>query len=450
MKTVWLCKECGHTQTKWSGSCFACSSWNSFVEQKIFEDKKNRNVKENISKPIPLKDVDILKFTRMQTDILELDRLLGGGIVKGSLILVGGDPGIGKSTLMLQVSAALASKKMKILYICGEESVEQTSMRAKRLNVHTDNIFLLNENLFGAIKTEISNINPDIIIIDSIQVLYKEDIDSSFGSVTQVKEIAADLMQLAKAKNIAVFMVGHVTKTGDIAGPRVLEHIVDVVLDFEGDSKQGFRFLRALKNRFGSTEEIAIFNMTEEGLKEIKNPSCAFLEERMEKIAGSVISATIEGVRSILIETQALVTSSFFPMPTRKCSGIDSNRLALLLAVLEKRVGFQILSSDIFVSLAGGIKVVEPSIDLAIAMAIASSFTNKVVDPSCIIIGEVGLGGEVRSVSRIESRIKEAINLGFKKCVLPKRNLEKLSKNVCSQIELIGVNLVDEAVQKLF
>jgi DNA repair protein RadA/Sms len=444
-----MCKECGHTQSKWAGSCFSCNSWNSFVEEKIFDDKKKRNVKEGIAKPVLLKDVDILNFARLKTDVEEFDRLLGGGIVKGSLLLVGGAPGIGKSTLMLQISAALVKKKLKVLYVCGEESIEQTSIRAKRLNIEGGEIYLLNENLFGAIKTEIENIKPDIIVIDSIQVLYKEDILSSFGSVSQVKEIAADLMQLAKSKNIAIFMVGHVTKAGDLAGPRVLEHIVDVVLEFEGDSKQGFRFLRALKNRFGSTEEVAIFQMTEEGLKEVLNPSSAFLEERMEKVAGSVISATLEGVRSILVEAQALVTTSFFPMPTRKSSGIDGNRLALLLAVLEKRVGFQILSSDIFVSLAGGIKIVEPSIDLAVAMAIVSSFTNKVIDKDCVIMGEVGLGGEVRSVNRVDSRIREAINLGFKRCILPRRNLEKLTKRY-DQIELVGVNLVDEAVQKLF
>lgn len=449
-KNIWECTHCGYTQPKWSGNCNQCNSWNSFVEQVLFEEKKKRFEGKNLSaKAICVNDVQITSFNRFQSDIKEFDRLLGGGVVNGSLILLAGDPGIGKSTLLLQISDAFAKKGLKVLYICGEESVEQTSLRARRLNIENDHLFLLSETNFSAIKLQIDQLKPHIIMVDSIQILYKEELPSSPGSVVQVRELATEFMHIAKGGGITTFLIGHVTKLGEIAGPRVLEHIVDTVLDFEGDRQNGFRLLRSVKNRFGPTDDIAIFQMKERGLQEIDNPSAAFLQERLKEIAGSAIVPTIEGVRSILIEVQALVSPTPFATPSRKCIGLDQIRLSLLLAVLEKRVGYRLHNCDVFVSLAGGMRINEPAIDLGVVLAIASSFANKKIDPETVIFGEVGLGGEVRSVGRVESRVKEAINLGFKKCILPKRNLREISSNLKESITLVGVDLVDEAIYEL-
>jgi len=450
-KIIWSCRECGHAQPKWTGSCGGCQNWNSLVEEVSVEEKKGRfeAKKMGSAKAVRLKDVGATEFKRLTTKMGEVDRVFGNGIVEGSLILVAGEPGVGKSTLMLQIVNAIATQGLNVLYISGEESAEQTSLRAARLNIDHPNIYLLSETSFTSIKAQIDQINPDVVIVDSVQILYKAELPSAPGSVVQVREIAAEFMHIAKGQGITTFLIGHVTKSGEIAGPRVLEHIVDTVLDFEGDRQHGFRLLRVIKNRFGPTDEIAIFQMKETGLSEVVNPSQAFLQERMKEIAGSAIVPGLEGARSFLLEIQALVTTTAFPTPSRRSTGLDQNRLALLLAVLEKRVGYTLHHCDVFVALAGGLKIVEPAIDLGILLAIASSFTNRPIPSDVIVMGEVGLGGEVRGVSRIETRLKEAIHMGFKRCVLPKKNLKGLSTSLTEKIELIGIELVDEAIQKI-
>ncbi len=445
VKSVWSCTDCGNTQSKWTGSCSVCQKWNTYVEEVELQEKGSRfeGMPEKNAKPIRIRDVEQVKFPRILTKIGELDRVLGGGIVSGSLLLVGGEPGIGKSTLMLQISDRLASQGLTVLYICGEESVEQTSLRAERLQVKSENLYLLSETRFSNIKNHIDQLKPDILIVDSIQIMYKQELPSAPGSVTQVREIATEFMHIAKGMGIATFLIGHVTKSGEIAGPRVLEHLVDTVLEFEGDRQHGYRMLRAIKNRFGPTDDIALFQMKNSGLVEVSNPSQIFLEERMQKRSGSAIVPTIEGARAFLVEMQALVAPSAYSNPTRKSTGLNPNRLALLLAVLEKRMGYQLHNKDVFVSIAGGLKISEPAIDLAVVMAISSSFSNRILDPKTVVIGEVGLGGEIRSVSRIEARIKEAINMGFTKCILPKRNCKGLSKDLFEKIELLGIEYVE-------
>jgi DNA repair protein RadA/Sms len=450
-KLIWSCQECGHKQAKWSGSCSVCQKWNTLSQEVSFEEKLQRYtaaVKE-ASQPKRLHEIKSREFSRITTKMGELDRLFGGGLVPGSLTLVGGDPGIGKSTLMLQVSQAFAEQGLIVLYVCGEESLEQTSLRAQRLRISSENLFLLSETLFSHIKAQVDLIKPDILIIDSIQILYKSELPSAPGSVTQVREIATECMHLSKGMGIATFLIGHVTKSGEIAGPKVLEHLVDTVLDFEGDRQHGYRLLRAAKNRFGSTDEIALFQMSGEGLVEVDNPSLLFLQERMKEAAGSIIVPTIEGTRAILIEVQALVASSAFSTSTRRSAGLDQNRLVLLLAVLEKRVGYHLHNCDVFVSVAGGMKILEPALDLGVLMAIASSFCSRPVDSETVVLGEVGLGGEVRSIPRIESRIKEAAQMGFRRCILPKRNLKGLSKELTQKMELIGIDFVEEAIHAL-
>lgn len=450
MKIVWACSECGHSQLKWTGSCPTCKNWNTLIEEKtVKEEKRFEAKKTEKTKAVRICDVNAAEFKRMATQMGELDRLLGGGLVEGSLTLVGGEPGVGKSTLMLQIANSLSSQGLTVLYVCGEESAQQTSLRAKRLGIDHPNLYLLSETNFSAIKVQIDEIKPDIAIVDSVQIVYKPDLPSSPGSVVQVREIATEFMHLSKGHGITTFLIGHVTKSGEIAGPRVLEHLVDTVLDFEGDRQHGFRLLRAIKNRFGATDEIAIFQMKETGLMEVPNPSQAFLEERMKEIPGSAIVPGLEGARSFLLEIQALVTPTAYPNPSRRCAGLDSNRLGLLLAVLDKRVGYNLHHCDVFVALAGGLKIVEPAIDLGILLAVASSFTNRSIPADCIVIGEVGLGGEVRGVSRIETRLKEAIHMGFKKCILPKKNLKGLSSQIGEKISLVGVELVDQAIQNI-
>lgn len=450
-KVVWSCQECGHKQSKWAGSCPVCQKWNTFAEEVEFSEKGKRfeSVAATPSKPMRVHEVNSDEFRRITTKYPEFDRLMGGGLVSGSLTLIGGDPGIGKSTLMLQIAQALAAQGLVVLYVCGEESVEQTSLRARRLKIASENLLLFSETNFSHIKLQIDQIKPDVLIVDSIQIMYKSELPSAPGSVSQVRELATEFMHLAKGMGIATFLIGHVTKSGEIAGPRVLEHIVDTVLDFEGDRQHGYRVLRAQKNRFGPTDDIALFQMGIEGLTEVANPSEAFLQERVKETPGSVIIPTIEGTRAILIEVQALVAASAFATSTRKSTGLDQNRLSLLLAVLEKRMGYPLHHSDVFVSVAGGMKIVEPAIDLGILLAIGSSFCNKPIDPDTVIIGEVGLGGEVRSVPRIESRIKEAIAMGFKQCILPKRNLKGLAQVYTQKIELQGIEVVEEAIHAL-
>jgi DNA repair protein RadA/Sms len=426
-----------------------CRKWNTFVEEIEFTERRFEAKVAEPAKPMRVSEVTSQEFRRAATQIREFDRILGGGIVAGSLTLIGGDPGIGKSTLMLQVAQALAGQGLVVLYICGEESVEQTSLRAKRLKANSENLLLFSETNFSHIKTQVDRLKPDILIVDSIQILYKSDLPSAPGSVSQVRELATEFMHLSKGMGISTFLVGHVTKSGEIAGPKVLEHIVDTVLDFEGDRQHGYRILRAVKNRFGPTDDIALFQMDLEGLKEVENPSEAFLEERMKETPGSVIIPTVEGTRAILIEVQALAAASAFPTSTRRSTGLDQNRLSLLLAVLEKRMGYALHHTDVYVAVAGGMKVVEPAIDLGILLSIASSFCNKAIDPDTVVLGEVGLGGEVRSVPRIESRIKEAATMGFKTCILPQRNLKGLSNVYAQKIELHGIEFVEEAIHAL-
>ncbi len=396
-----------------------------------------------------LREVTADSTPRIVTNIQEFDRLLGGGIVPGALTLVGGDPGIGKSTLMLQLASSLAKQGLIVLYVCGEESVEQTSLRARRLGVDSDNLLLLSETNFSVITRQIDEVRPDILVIDSIQIVYKSDLPSGPGSVPQVREIATECMHIAKGRRLATFLIGHVTKSGDLAGPRVLEHLVDTVLYFEGDRQHNYRLVRVVKNRFGATDEVAVFQMAEQGLVEVPNPSQLFLEHRMKEVIGSVIIPTIEGSRPILVEVQALVTDTVFSTPSRRCTGLDQNRLALLLAVIEKRVHFPLHGCDIFVAIAGGMRVVEPALDLGVLLAVASSYRNRLFDPETVVIGEVGLGGEIRSVPRIESRLKEAITMGFKRCLLPKSSLKGLSPSLTKKIELKGVQLVEEAIDVL-
>lgn len=450
-KLIWNCKECGHKQPKWTGACSVCSQWNTFTQEIAFEEKKSRFESKSVqgTQPMRVSEIDGSDVRRISTKMPEFDRLLGGGIVPGSLTLIGGDPGIGKSTLMLQISNALAEQGLLVLYVCGEESAEQTSLRAKRIGVTSERLFLLSETLFSNIKAHIDQLKPDVLIADSIQILYKQEVTSAPGSVTQVRELATEFLHLSKGMGISTFLIGHVTKSGEIAGPRVLEHIVDTVLDFEGDRQHGYRMLRATKNRFGPTDDIALFQMGALGLIEVSNPSEIFLQERMKEAAGSVIIPTIEGSRAILIEVQSLVAASSFSTSTRRSTGLDQNRLGLLLAVLEKKMGYQLHHCDVFVSVAGGMKIVEPAIDLGILMAIASSFCNRPIDSEAVVIGEVGLGGEVRSVPRIESRIKEAIHMGFRHCILPKRNLKGLSEDLFRKISLNGIESVEEAVNAL-
>jgi len=452
VKVLWACKDCGHTQMKWTGSCGGCQNWNTLTEEVALEEKKPRfeGKKLGAAKAVRINEVKASEVKRITTKMGELDRLFGSGIVAGALMLVAGEPGVGKSTLMLQIAGAIASQGLCVLYVCGEESTEQTSLRARRIGIENPNIYLLSETNFSVIKGQIDQINPDVAIVDSVQILYKSELPSSPGSVVQVREIATEFMHIAKGMGITTFLIGHVTKSGEIAGPRVLEHIVDTVLEFEGDRQHGFRMLRVIKNRFGPTDEIAIFQMRESGLTEVANPSQVFLQERMKEIAGSAIVPGLEGARSFLLEIQALVTSTAFPSPSRKSAGLDQNRLALLLAVLEKRIGYKLHTCDVFVALAGGLKIVEPAIDLGIILAIASSFTNRVIPSDVIVVGEVGLGGEVRGVSRIETRLKEAIHMGFKKCILPKKNCKSLPAGIYEKIQLVGVELVDEAIQAAF
>lgn len=450
-KSVWYCSDCGHKQLKWVGQCPQCSAWNSLHEEvEVSQSTKRFEAQSSVgSRPVRLKEVTHQETPRLLTRIGEFDRLIGGGIIPGSLTLVGGDPGIGKSTLLLQMSNAIAKQGLTVLYVCGEESVEQTSLRARRLGVDSDNLLLLSETNFSFIKSQIDHLNPHLLIVDSIQIVYKGELQSAPGSVTQVRETTTEFMHLAKGRGIATFLIGHVTKSGEIAGPKVLEHLVDTVLYFEGDKQNHYRMIRVVKNRFGPTDEIAVFQMHGHGLTEVANPSEIFLEERKKEIIGSVIIPTVEGSRPILVEVQALVTDTGFSTPSRRCTGLDQNRLALLLAVLEKRVGYPLHRCDVFVSVAGGIRILEPAIDLGILLAVASSLRNRILDPEATVVGEVGLGGEIRSVPRLESRIKEAIHMGFRRCLIPKHNLKGISQEVRQKIQIHPVELVEEAIDAL-
>lgn len=452
VSTVWMCSECGHTQSKWTGQCPACKAWNTLAEEAAIEPFATKSSlmipSKERAKPMLISEVKETSISRVKTGFSEIDRLTGGGLVKGSLNLIGGEPGIGKSTLLLQLSKKLADQGLTVLYVCGEESVEQTSLRATRLGIDSPRLYLLSETVFSSIFQNIQKIKPDVLIIDSVQIVYKNELPSLPGSVTQVREIAFECMRLSKGWQITTFLVGHVTKSGELAGPRVLEHMVDTVFEFEGDRREGYRLLRSIKNRFGSTDDLALLSMTEKGLEQVPNPSAAFLRERVIGAVGSAIVATLKGSRATLIEIQALVAKSSFATATRRCSGIDPKRLSLLLAVLEKRMGYPFYNLDVFVSSVGGIKISEPAADFAILLAITSSFLDKPLQTDCLFLGEVGLGGEVRSAHRAEPRIKEAINMGFKKCLLSQKQSAALEKKWGDKIELVGVSNVADVIEK--
>lgn len=446
--TIFCCQKCGYQSPKWLGKCPDCGAWNSLVEESSVKTPSGSGaIGGQNSRPIPICDVPTQSETRVATGIGELDRVLGGGIVPGSLILIGGDPGIGKSTLLLQAMHNLAASTGKVLYVSGEESASQTRLRGERLGASHKRLLILAENSLEAILVHATTLMPQAMVIDSIQTVWTAALESAPGSVSQVRESAGKLMVLAKKSGIPIFLVGHVTKDGSIAGPRVLEHMVDSVLYFEGDGSHPFRILRAVKNRFGSTNEIGVFEMKQEGLIEVANPSELFLSERPIGVSGSVVTASLEGSRPLLVEIQALVTQTSYGTPRRTTIGVDHNRLALLVAVLEKKVGLHLSGMDIFLNAVGGVRLNEPSADLAIIMAVASSHLDKPVDPSqCMVLGEVGLAGEVRAISQPEQRIAEAEKLGFKACILPAGNLKRLKKG---RIKLEGVATVEEAMQLL-
>jgi len=451
VRSIWVCQECGTSQPKWVGQCPGCKLWNTLQEEQPTPvGRRDILGLTSENRPIALSDVEPRPHERISCGLGEMDRLLGGGVVPGSFTLVGGEPGIGKSTLMLQTAAKMAGHGHTVLYVCGEESVEQTSLRAKRLGIKENRLLLLCETQFEAIKHHIDIAKPDVLVIDSIQIIYRADISSAPGSVVQVREVASDLMHLAKGRNLTTFVIGHVTKSGEIAGPRVLEHLVDTVLYFEGEKHLQLRLLRVVKNRFGSTDEIALFHMEPNGLRDVLNPSELFLEERARAVSGSAVVATVEGSRPLLVEVQALVTASPYSAPSRRSTGVDQNRVALLIAVLEKRVGYTLAQHDVFVAAAGGFKLNEPATDLAVLCAIASSLTGKVIPQSCVLLGEVGLGGEVRAVARAEVRLKEAAQLGFKEALVPQRTAKNLSAALKQTIRCIPVAMVEEAIEKLW
>lgn len=449
VKTKFCCTECGYDSPKWLGRCSGCGLWNTMVEEVITAKADVRIRYAEGGKARPITQVDIAAVPRRLTGVGEFDRVLGGGIVPGALILIGGDPGIGKSTLLLQVAAGLSATCGPVLYVSGEESAVQTRMRAERLGKVCNDLFIMTETNLDENIAAANSMQPALVIIDSIQTMYSPEISSAPGSVGQVRESTGKLLRFAKETNIPVAIIGHVTKEGNIAGPRLLEHMVDVVLYFEGERNYAFRVLRAMKNRFGSINESGIFSMEESGLLEVKNPSIMLLSERSHNMPGSVVLACLEGVRPLLIELQALVSTTVFGMPRRMAAGFDYNRLVLLMAVLEKRVGLLLSNQDAYVNAVGGIKIDEPAADLAVALAIASSFRNLAVDNQTVVMGEVGLTGEVRMVSRADLRISEAATLGFKRFVIPAGNVPAL-KIKQKGLQIVGVRDVTEAMEAVF
>ncbi len=448
-RTTFHCQACGHQSPRWLGRCPDCNQWNSFREEKEAAPAKGRPapIQGASSPPTPITDIELSAETRWLTGIGEFDRALGGGVVPGSVLLVGGDPGIGKTTLLLQALPRLAKGDAKVLYVSAEESPKQVKMRAVRLGVETASLFLYSETSLQEILKAVADLRPRALVVDSIQTVYSDQLTSAPGTVSQVQEVAAQLMWLAKRSGVPVFIIGHVTKEGAIAGPRLLEHIVDTVLYFEGDRSHAYRILRAVKNRFGSTNEIGVFEMKELGLEEVANPSELFLAERPERGMGSVVVPSLEGSRPILVEVQALVSPTGYSIPKRMTNGVELNRLALLLAVMEKRLGLHLSGQDVYVNVVGGIQVEEPAIDLGVVVAVTSSLREIPIDPRTIVMGEVGLGGEVRGVAQAELRIREAAKLGFTRCLLPGRNLVKLDgARRMAGVELIGVEEVHEAL----
>lgn len=446
-KTRYVCQECGYEALKWFGQCPGCKEWNTLVEEVTTPGRAKK--KFNLLSNPPQSIIEIKKdaYERMGTSYEELDRVLGGGIVPGSLVLIGGDPGIGKSTLLLQVADQIAKEHGKVLYVSGEESGSQIRLRAERLKTIANELFIQPEINIFAIEQGINETSPILVIIDSIQTIFNPDVSSAPGSVSQVRECSGLLMRIAKEKGIPIFVVGHVTKDGSLAGPRVLEHMVDTVLHFEGNRHHSYRILRAVKNRFGSTNEIGIFDMRQVGLVEVPNPSEAFLSERPQDVPGSVVIPSLEGSRPILIELQALVSSANFGTPQRMTAGVDYNRISLVLAVLEKKVGMYIQSQDVYINIAGGVRLSEPALDLGIGVACASSYREKPIDPKVAIIGEIGLAGEIRAVNQIEARVKEAKKLGFTRVVMPWSNYKVLGFD--PDVEIIGVKDLGETLSLL-
>ncbi len=442
--TTFFCNECGFESAKWLGKCPSCGEWNSFTEERIVKDKKNRVSVVSNTKPVKINEVSANKELRFSSGLNELDRVLGGGIVMGSVNLVGGDPGIGKSTLLLQMCRKIRDD-INIVYCSAEESVDQIKMRADRLADGNDNIYLSAKTSIDMIIDDLEEIKPRLVIIDSIQTIYSEDIESACGSVPQIRECTLKITRYAKENNITVFIVGHVTKDGNLAGPKVLEHMVDCVLQFEGEKYSNFRVIRSVKNRFGGTNEIGVFEMTDKGLKEVDNPSMMFLEQRPINAPGTIVVCSMEGTRPILAEIQALVSGSSFGVPRRMTTGLDFNRANLVLAVLEKKAGLNLSSSDTYINVTGGLKILEPAADLGIALAIASNCKNKPIDSSTVAFGEIGLTGEVRNISFLEKRIQEAYKLGFKKCIIPDNN-----NIIHDGMEIIKVKNIIEAFGAVF
>ena len=449
IKTKYVCQSCGYENPKWLGKCPECMKWNTFVEE--IEDKSSKSnhretfvIDKSSQKPVNINSITIKHEERFSSGINELNRVLGGGIVRGSLVLVGGDPGIGKSTLLLQVSESVAQSGKKVLYISGEESESQIKMRAERLNAKSENLFIMAENNLNIIEHNLEGFDPDLIILDSIQTVFTPDVASAPGTVSQIKEGTSRFMRISKKMGISTFVVGHVTKEGALAGPKIMEHMVDTVLYFEGERYNTYRLIRAVKNRFGSTNELGVFEMSEKGLQELENPSKALISEKPENASGSVIVSTVEGTRPMLLELQALVSPTSFGIPRRTATGIDFNRVNLLLAVLEKRAGMQIQNQDVYLNIVGGIKINEPSMDLGVILAVASGFRNIPISGEVAVTGEVGLTGEIRGVSYIEKRISECRKLGFKKIIIPKSNYEAV-KDV-KGIEIWPVENVRQAI----
>jgi len=448
IKSVFVCNGCGYESAKWLGKCPACNEWNTFYEEKISNSTSNNSssVRQKNITPKKLKDVVGIDAVRVSTGIGELDRVLGGGLVKGSLILVGGEPGIGKSTLILQLCDKVKGDG-KVLYVSGEESAEQVKIRADRLGINNDDVMFLGETNIDDIQEAILMLQPKLVIVDSIQTMYSDEITSAAGTVSQVREITARIMRICKDNGITTIIIGHVTKDGNIAGPRVLEHMVDTVLYLEGERYFSYRVLRSVKNRFGSTNELGMFEMKNEGMVEITNPSSILISERSDNPTGSVVVASMEGSRPLLIELQALTSNTVFGIPKRTANGFDYNRLAVLIAVLEKKAGLALGNQDVFLNVVSGIRIVEPAVDLGVILACCSSFRNLSIATDVIVVGEVGLTGEVRAVNMIEKRIKEAEKLGFKKCIIPESNKKLLKDNY--KLDIIGVKNVSEAIKAL-
>ena len=452
VNTVFFCTECGYESSKWMGQCPACKAWNTFAEETIQKGSGKsgghaRQESLNKSNPVSISQIEMGEDERIKTRIDEFDRVLGGGIVGGSLVLIGGDPGIGKSTLLLQVCQNLSNDHRRVLYISGEESLKQIKMRAIRLGEFSDSLMLLCETNLAMIEENIKTSNPEVVVIDSIQTMYEENTASAPGSVGQVRESTAVLLRIAKSTGISIFIVGHVTKEGAVAGPRMLEHMVDSVLYFEGDRYASYRILRGVKNRFGSTNEIGVFEMRQDGLTEVKNPSEFMLSGKPQGASGCVVACSMEGTRPILVEIQSLVCQSNLGIPRRQAAGCDYNRVNLLMAVLEKRLGMQLSGCDAYVNMAGGMRIVEPAVDLGIAMAIISSYKNKVLDEKTAVFGEIGLSGEVRAVNFAEARIKEIEKMGFERCILPKASMPHVKSS--KTMKLIGVDSVKEAIEQI-